>query len=455
MDEIYQIKRRKTFLSLFLLYFMIFFCIGILPVNIDNLLLTLPNTTKFGIGILTAINLIVGIFSILIFGYYGDKIAERFSRKKVFAYINLVWIISYGLASLSLNYFYYLFFITISAIGTGAFMPLGFAMIGDFFPSKERGKRFGGMQFGLVLGTGMGIIFGGFLGSYAGPLGWRFSYGLGFILGFLALLFYVFVGIEPEKGRTEPEFENFKGEINYNYKITFNNLKQLFKTKSILGILISVLSAGIANATLAIWAIFYLSSKINGADAELIAIILYILSGSGALPGSIIGGKLGDSYFNKEKMNGRVIISILGLIFGVLLLLAFYLIPFFASTPLEVIFSWILFLILGYLGFFFVAFPMGNQFAIYADVCPPEARSTANAMNGLMVNIGGIIGNLLLSSLIEKNIALLPFAISIVLFIYLFGSFFWLLPYFFYSKESEQCRNFMLKRRKELERKSS
>ena len=150
MDEIYQIKRKKTFLSLFLLYFMIYFCIGILPVNIDNLLLNLPNTTKFGIGILTAINLIVGIFSILIFGYYGDKIAERFSRKKVFAYINLVWIISYGLASLSLNYFYYLFFITISAIGTGAFMPLGFAMIGDFFPSKERGKRFGGMQFGLV-----------------------------------------------------------------------------------------------------------------------------------------------------------------------------------------------------------------------------------------------------------------------------------------------------------------
>ena len=455
MDEIYQIKRKKTYLSLFLLYFMIYFCTGILPVNIDNLLLNLPNTTKFGIGILTAIYLVIGIFSILIFGYYGDKIAEKFSRKKVFAYINLVWIISFGLASLSLNFSYYLLFIAMSAIGIGAFMPLGFAMIGDFYPPKERGKRFGGMQFGMILGSGIGIIFGGILGNYAGPSGWRYSYGLGFVLGFLTLLSYIYIGIEPEIGRTEPEFENFKGEINYNYKLTFNNLKQLFKTKSVLGILISVLFAGIANATLAIWAIFYLSSKINGTDAELIATTLYILSGSGALLGSIIGGKLGDSYVHKEKINGRVIISILGLIIGVLLLIAFYLIPFFAATLLEVIFSWIFFLMLGYLGFFFAAFPMGNQFAIYADVCPPEARSTANAMNGLMVNIGGIIGNLLLSSLIEKNISLLSFAISIVLFIYLFGSFFWLLPYFFYLKESEQCRNFMLKRRKELERKSS
>jgi len=454
MDNSYQLKRKKTFLSVFLLYFTIYFCLGTLPVNIDNLLIFLPNTTKLGIGIVIAMNLIVGIISILIFGYFGDKIAKKFSRKKMFSYINLVWIISFGLASLSLNYLFYLFFFTISAIGTGAFVPIGFSMIGDFYPPKDRGRIFGVMQFGLILGTGMGIIFGGMLGSYGGPLGWRFAYGLGFILGFLALLFYVLQGIEPERGRTEPEFKDFEGEINYNYKITFNKLKQLFRTRSVLGILISVLCAGIASTTLGTWAIFYLSSKINGTDAELIATTLFILGGSGALPGAIIGGKLGDSYFNKGKIKGRVIISIFGLIIGVILLLIFYLVPFFTATPLEVIFSWIFFLVIGYLGFFFAAFPMGNQFAIYSDVCIPESRSTANAMNGLMVNIGGIFGNLLLSSLIERNMALLPFAVSLVLFMYFFGSFFWLFPYFYYSKESEKCRNLLLERRKELERKA-
>lgn len=52
-----------------------------MPVNIDNLLLYLPKTTEFGIGFLIAATLIVGIISILFFGYFTDKIAEKYSRK--------------------------------------------------------------------------------------------------------------------------------------------------------------------------------------------------------------------------------------------------------------------------------------------------------------------------------------------------------------------------------------
>jgi len=453
MSESYQENRKKTFRSIFLLYFMIFFCAGILPVNIDNLLAYLPNTTKFGIGIVSAVSLIIGIISILVFGYYGDKISERISRKKIFIYTNFVWVFTFGLASLSLNFFYYFFFIIVGAIGTGAFLPLGFSMIGDLYSPKDRGKKYGMMSFSLTLGVGMGIIFGGLLGNYAGPLGWRIAYGVGFIFGLFTLIFYTFSAIEPERLRSEPEFENFKGEINYNYKITYSNLKQLFRTRSVGGILISVLCSGIANATLGIWAIFYLNTKINGTDAELIVTTIYILAGSGALLGSIIGGRLGDRYFRSGKLKGRVIVSLIGLIVGISLLMAFYLIPFYTETTLQIVFSWIFFVIIGYLGFFFVAFSSGNQFAIYSEVSLPEVRSTANAMNGLMVNLGGIIGNLLISSMIERNMSLLPFAIFIVLIIWLSGSLFWIIPYFYYPKELKKCRDTLLKRRLDLENK--
>jgi len=453
MSDSYQENRKKTFRSIFLLYFMIFFCTGILPVNIDNLLAYLPNTTKFGIGIVSAASLIIGIISILVFGYYGDVISERISRKKIFIYTNFVWVFTFGLASLSLNFFYYFFFIIVGAIGTGAFLPLGFSMIGDFYSPKNRGKKYGMMSFGLTLGAGMGIIFGGLLGSYAGPLGWRIAYGVGFIFGLFTLIFYTFSAIEPERLRSEPEFENFKGEINYNYKITYSNLKQLFRTRSVGGILISVLCSGIANATLGIWAIFYLNTKINGTDAELIVTTIYILAGSGALLGSIIGGRLGDRYFRSGKLKGRVIVSLIGLIVGISLLLAFYLIPFYTETMLQIVFSWIFFVIIGYLGFFFVAFSSGNQFAIYSEVSLPEVRSTANAMNGLMVNLGGIIGNLLISSMIERNMSLLPFAIFVVLIIWLSGSLFWIIPYFYYPNELKECRDTLLKRRLDLENK--
>lgn len=453
MSESYQENRKKTFRSISLLYFMMFFCGGILPVNIDNLLIYLPKTTKFGIGIVSASALIIGIISILIFGYYGDKISEKFSRKRIFIYTNFVWVFTYGLASLSFNYFYYFLFIIVGAIGTGAFLPLGFSMIGDLYSPKDRGKKYGMMSFNLTLGAGMGIIFGGLLGNYAGSLGWRIAYGVGFILGLFTLIFYTLSAIEPERLRSEPEFENFEGEINYNYKITYSNLKKLFRTRSVGGILISVLCSGIANATLAIWAIFYLSTKINGTDAELIVTTVYILAGSGALLGSIIGGRLGDKYFRSGKLKGRVIVSLIGLIVGISLLLAFYLIPFYTETTLQIVFSWIFFVIIGYLGFFFVAFSSGNQFAIYSEVSLPEVRSTANAMNGLMVNLGGIIGNLLISSMIERNMSLLPFAIFIVLIIWLSGSFFWIIPYFYYPNELKECRDTLLKRRLDLENK--
>ena len=107
MDEFYEIKRKKTFRAFFQLYFMMYFFYGILPVNIDNLLIYLPNTTTFGVGFLQAFTLIVAIISILFFGYSEDKIAMKHSRKKIFIITNLVWIISYGFVSLSINYYYY------------------------------------------------------------------------------------------------------------------------------------------------------------------------------------------------------------------------------------------------------------------------------------------------------------------------------------------------------------
>jgi MFS family permease len=430
---------------------MMFFCGGILPVNINNLLTSLPKTTKFGIGIISVSGLIIGIISILAFGYYGDKISEKYSRKKSFLFTNFLWILTYGLASLSPNYFYYLLFMITGAIGSGAFLPLGYSMIGDLYSPKDRGKKYGMMQFSLTLGAGMGIIFGGLLGNYAGALGWRIAYGIGFLLGVFTLIYYATSAIEPERLRAEPEFKNFKGEINYNYKITYSNLKQLFKTRSIGGILISVFCSGIANVTLGTWAIFYLTKKIASTEGEFIVTTIYILAGSGALLGSIIGGRLGDKYFRLGKIKGRVIVSLIGLVSGISLISAFYLIPFYIETLIQVVLSWIFFLITGYLGFFLVAFSSGNQFAIYSEVSLPEIRSTANAINGLMANLGGIIGNLVISSMIERNEASLPYAILLVLVIWLLGSLFWLIPYVYYPRDLKECREILLERRNELE----
>jgi MFS family permease len=219
----------------------------------------------------------------------------------------------------------------------------------------------------------------------------------------------------------------------------------------VVGILMVILFTAIASSTLGTWGIFYISTKIPGINAELTATTIYLLAGLGSLPGSIIGGKLGDRKFHSEKIHGRIIISVFGHIFGALGLLGFYLIPFFIETNLQVIFSWIFFIIIGFCGYMFASFQVGNQFAIYSEVCIPELRNTANAMNGLMVNFGGIIGNLLISSLIYQNKSFLPIAIMIVLIIWSIGVIFWLIPYYYYPREFKECRETMISKRKELE----
>ena len=451
MEEINDKNKKKTFSSLFRLYFMIYFCFGILPVNIDNLLILLPGTSKIGIGIAAAASLLGGMCGMITFGYFGDKFIEKISRKKLFILTNLGWIISYALLAFSFNYNFFLIFYIIASIGTGAFLPIGFAIISDLFPPQYRGNKYGAMQFSLALGSGMGIIFGGLMGSYLSFYGWRIAYGIGSFLGFIMLLNYIFKGIDPVRGSAEPEFEDLKVNFRYNYKLTLKNIFHLFKIKSVMALLIYILFYGVAGSTLGNWGIFYLTSKINNPNASLYGTILYLLAGLGILFGTIIGGKLGDRYFNLGKVKGRIVISIVGLIIGVMMLLAFYLLPFSIDNIFQIIFSWVFFIAIGLLGYTFSSFYAGNQFAIYSEVCIPELRSSTNALNGVMVNIGGIIGNLVLSSLIERDISFLPLSILIILLVWLFGVSFWIIAYIYYPKELKECKEILAVRRIEIE----
>jgi len=410
----FKLQRKNTFSLIFGLYLMIYFSMGILPANIDNLLLNLQGTTSFGVGLLVTTNLLTSMASILFFGYYTNYLAKKITRKNLFIFTNFIWIVSYGLLGISLNFAMFFTFLIISAIGTGAFLPIGFSMIGDFYSPQERGTKFGLMQFGYLLGNGVGIIIGGITG-------WRMGFMLGAIIGIVILGAYFFHGIDSEHAFALRVVE-LKEVMTYNYKITGRDVLDLFKIKSVSAILISVFCSGFAIFTLGNWAIFYLTIKV---DNEVWATFIYIFAGLGALPGSIIGGKLGDKYYHLFRNKGRMIISLLGLLIGISFLIGFYIYPF---------------LVFGIIGYFFTYFAVGNQFAIYTEVCIPRLRSTVNGLNSLMLNLGGIIGNLVLSTLIQHNVVILNVYIIIVLAIWLLGSFMWIILYFYYPYESERVK---------------
>ena len=440
----------RNFIAIFLLYAAFFNCSMILSVNIGNLLLYLPDTTASGIALLVAFQLLVQIVSLLFFGSYVTNITEKYSRKKIFLISNTMICIGFFMVAISINFTMFFIFSLVANFGNGAFLPIAFAIIGDSFPPKERGNKFGLMNFALLMGSGGGIIFGGLIGRFGGPIGWRIAYCFAAFLVLTAIIRYYQWGIEVRKGQSDPEFNDLEADNQkYDYKITFSNFNQILKKKSVIGIYIVVILTSITMSTMGTWAIYFISMKIDSPFATFIASTLVILTGLGGLFGTIFGGKMGDSLSQKGKVRGRTVISLFATLLAIIFNMIFYLfLPFNANI---IIFSFMLFFIVGFIAMFLASIPVGNIYAIYSEVCVPENRGLANAMNGLMAKAGGVIGNFIISVLIISSISNLTLAVVFLLSISLIGSFLWLLPYIYYPKEAQKLRDLMAERRKELD----
>ena len=399
-----------TFYSIVGIYFMMYLCIGILPPNIPNLLKALPLSSSAGFGLLVATNLLVGMVVMLVLGYFGDRMYSKISRKSMFFLTNFIWVSCYGLIAVVPNFLVMLCFVAIGAIGVGAFLPIGFSMISDLFSPETRGTKFGMMHFVLVLGNGCGML----LGSLFGPLnlgtGWRLVYFFAGLFALITLLGFWLYGKNPSDIDAEPSL--------YRYSFNTKEVKLILKQKSLLGILGAVLGSWVAMATLATWSIFFLSQSFWNTPT---ATIIYIIAGLGALPGAIIGGKLGDIKYRNGAPRGRVLISCVGTIVGISCFFIFY------SFPIMIF--------CGFLGYFFTAFAIGNQFALYTELVPIHFRNTVNALNGIMMNLGGIIGNLLISSLIRINTSILQGALFLILWIWVISTLCWKLPLDYYLYE--------------------
>ncbi|TFF98966.1 MAG: MFS transporter [Promethearchaeota archaeon] len=446
-----QKETDRTFNILCLFSSAHFFNGAILPVNLGILLKHLPGTSAQLISIMVALTTVTLLISTIFFGFISEKLKSKNAKKNTLIISESIFFIPVIFQALSPNFMFYFICALIITFGTGAFTPLAVAMISELYPPEERGNKFGQLGFLNILGAGGGLLFGGLFIYFLGPFGWRFTKGLIAILGFLDVVLYFYFGIEPERGRVEPEFQDFDGVIEYDYKITFSKFKQLLKKKTIAGIFLYILVSMICVGPLSLWTIFYLSQKFGGENAILFATILVILTGTGALFGSIYGGKFGDKLYKKGHPRGRVLLSMVAIMLGVICLFIFYLIPFTPFNLTELIIIWILLLIIGFSAYVLTSFPTSNIAAIYAEVCVPEERSYINSISLIMSNIGTIIGHLIVAIMIQDSISNLSFVISFLLVIFLVSTLLWIIPYIFYSREAAECRELMRTRRIELD----
>ncbi len=428
---------------------------AILAVSIIYIIENISGTTPFLLSILVAITTAMLLISTIFFGFLSEKLTKKNAKKNVLIVSEAILFTSLGLAAFAQHFIFYSICLAISSFAGGAFTPLAVTMVAELYPPEERGNKYGVMSFWNILGAGGGILFGAIFNSFLGPLGWRITYVLIAFLGFLNIINYYHFGIEPERGRVEPEFHDFEGNIEYDYKITFEKFKRLFKKRTVAGILIFGLISSICIIPLGLWTLYYFSIKFGGNRevAMFYSTLLIILTGFGNLFGNLIGGKIGDKLYKSGKPRRRVALVIISVMGGSFTLFIFYMIPFNKSTLILFIISWTLLLIIGFFSYLIGAFAVGNYGAIYSEVCTPEERSTINSIGLIMNNIGGIIGHLMVAVMLQDSLSNLSMAIILLLIIYICSSFILIIPYLNYSKEAIECRELMKTRRKEIDAK--
>ncbi len=325
--------------------------------------------------------LIVGAVSSLIWAILGDKT----SRKVLLVISTLEWSVLTLLTIFSTNFLSLLTFQLITAIGFGAALPLIFSLTIDLVDPKNRGKKFGTLSAVYVLGNGLGQILSGFLIDY---YTWQMPLLIISISGFVCtgLLFLV---KEPLRGSTDDLYKSIEeGALGIGYKIKIKDLKQIWKIKSTLWILLLNFTMFISIGAISS---FFISMLKNDFDlTSTIATLVLILVFGSQVPAGPLFGKWGDKKYETEK-KGRMKVVLICLLSGSILYIIAYSL-FFISTELPFIIMFIILTIGG--AFLFGGIDPLTQATL--GINPPQIRSTIYSINYLTYTFGRSISLLLL-----------------------------------------------------------
>lgn len=308
--------------------------------------------SKAQVGLLITASQGVGFLSTLFFG----RLADRTSRTRLLAIAVVIW----GVATLASGAATSFLFLLIARIGLGltvaATLPCAASLVGDFFPERERGKIYGCILAGEIVGTGIGFMLAGEIAT----LWWRLGF---WVLCPPALLiaWWLYKLPEPERGgegqlakgqreighATEPKPEHEQARTGQSQeRLMAKKARQagvqprerLVNAKDpggqslwwAIGYVLSVPTNVVLIICSALGYAFFADMRTFGIDyvetwlglKHQLAVGLLLPLGLGALGGIWVGGRLGDHLLKKGYFAARVWVATGFLCSSVLFLLA-------------------------------------------------------------------------------------------------------------------------------------
>lgn len=163
--------------------------IGTLMASLDRniIIIALPtiasdlHTSFFALIWIVLVYWLVTASVLLNFG----RLSDMFGRVKLYNLGFAIFTIGSGLCSISQTGEQLILFRIIQAIGAAFLFSNSAAIITDTFPENERAKALGLNQTTIVVGSVVGLVFGGFLATY---LGWRSIFWINLPIGIFATI---------------------------------------------------------------------------------------------------------------------------------------------------------------------------------------------------------------------------------------------------------------------------
>ena len=126
-------------------------------------------------------------------------LADRVRRTQLMGWTLLSWSGLIALSATAVNYLNLLFARAVMGIGQAIDDPASTSLLGDFYPSRMRGRVFSLQQVSVFVGGALGLGLGGLVGS---TLGWRWAFALVGMPGSIVALL-VFRLREPRRGEAD------------------------------------------------------------------------------------------------------------------------------------------------------------------------------------------------------------------------------------------------------------
>lgn len=133
----------------------------------------------------TTIYLLTSTVTIPVYG----KLSDQFGRKPIFLFSIIVFLTGSALSGASQTMEQLIFFRALQGVGAGGLQPIAACIIGDLFPSRERGKWQGLLGSMYALAAILGPFIGGLLTD---SLSWRWVFYVNLPVGAIALLVLIF-----------------------------------------------------------------------------------------------------------------------------------------------------------------------------------------------------------------------------------------------------------------------